>query len=128
MTTMHLVHELPVVIDSRGVPYTAAVMGSLAEDGLWDGFIELRGEDGSTLTTPLETRQSNLADLVYWSTGLSEVYLEGALSRARRTEEEPPARVLQRGLRNARKTRPTRDTTKRARAGGRGRAAPSRSR
>jgi len=116
--TKHLVHELPVVIDSEGVPYTASVMGSLTEDGLWDGFIELHGEDGTSLLTPLETRQPNLADLVYWSTGLSlSTYLEGALARARRARAaaaadmnasarpEPSARVLERGLRGSRPTR-----------------------
>lgn len=111
--TKHLVHELPVVTDSKGVPYTAAVMGSLSEDGLWEGYIELHGEDGTTLTTPLETRQPNLADLVYWSTGLSRVYLQGALARARaalreaRANEEPSGRALERGLRLPRTRRAT---------------------
>jgi hypothetical protein len=118
-----------MVIDSRGVQYTAAVMGALADDGLWDGYIELRGVDGTTMTTPLETRQANLADLVYWSTGLSKVYLEGALVRARAATEEltaeeltaePAVQVLERGIRTPRTTRhPSSRTT-------RGRSRPSR--
>jgi hypothetical protein len=79
---MHLVHELGAVEDRDGNVYDARVVGGPAKDGLWDGAIELRDAHGRVLVTPVETRQPNLADLVYWSTGLSPVYIEGALSRA----------------------------------------------
>jgi hypothetical protein len=79
---MHLVHELPMVSDPNGSMYSARVVGAPAEDGLWDGAIEFRAADGTTSVTHVETRQPNLASLVYWSTGLSPVYVEGALDRA----------------------------------------------
>jgi hypothetical protein len=79
---MHLVHELPMVSDPNGSMYAARVVGAPAEDGLWDGAIEFRAADGTTSVTHVETRQPNLASLVYWSTGLSPVYVEGALDRA----------------------------------------------
>lgn len=80
--SMHLVHELPAVRDRSGKVYTARVVGAPAKDGLWDGAIELRDPYGERMITPVETRQPNLADLVYWATGLTPVYVEGALTRA----------------------------------------------
>ena len=82
MMMMHLVHELPAVSDREGNVYRARVIGAPAKDGLWDGAIELQDRSGQRLVTPVETRQANLADLVYWSTGLSGSYVEGALTRA----------------------------------------------
>jgi hypothetical protein len=70
--------------DGSGGTYVARVCGREAEDGLWDGWIEFVPGDGSTtLRTPRETRQPNLADLEYWAGGLTVTYLEGALERAR---------------------------------------------
>src|SRR5262245_1530581 len=39
------------------------------------------------MQTARETTQPNLADLEYWATGLTPIYLEGALNRAL---DEPP--------------------------------------
>ena len=39
--------------------------------------------------SPRETTQPNLTDLNYWATGLTPVYLEGALARALASTEEP---------------------------------------
>jgi hypothetical protein len=48
-----------------------------------EGWIEFEDtETGDVVRTVRETTQPNLADLRYWATGLSAVYLEGALSRA----------------------------------------------
>jgi|GEM_PF-6332520 len=77
-----LVHELGSMADASGSGYVARVIGVLREDGLWDGYIEFTGSAGRVLVSPRETRQPNLADLVYWSTGLDAQYVEGALSRA----------------------------------------------
>lgn len=104
---MHLVHELPAVTDRDGNIYAARVVGAPAKDGLWDGAIELFDDSGHRLMTPVETRQPNLADLVYWSTGLSPVYVEGALTRALAAAAASAAElagdraveVLERGLR-----------------------------
>lgn len=70
--------------DENGRLHDARVCGALAEDGLWDGWIEFAPRDGGpTLRTPRETEQPNLTDLEYWATGLTVGYLEGALRRAR---------------------------------------------
>lgn len=60
------------------------------EGGLWEGWIEFVPSDGSdVLRTARETQQPNRDDLLYWATGLTTVYLEGALRRA--LEPAPPA-------------------------------------
>lgn len=71
--------------DAGGRVYVVRVCGGVAEDGMWEGWIEFDPQDGgSTLRTPRETEQPNRADLEYWATGLTEAYLEGALERALR--------------------------------------------
>ena len=74
------VFDDPVLLD--GAPFIAQVVGR--PDGhIWEGWIEFAAQDGSeALRTPRETTQPDRAALVYWATGLSGTYLEGALSRA----------------------------------------------
>jgi len=70
--------------DSR--VYQARACGREREDGNWEGWLEFAaihdGPHGTVWRTERETTQPNRADLVYWSTGLSAVFLEGALVRA----------------------------------------------
>jgi hypothetical protein len=56
--------------------------GRERSDGMWEGWIEFEFANGKVVRTPRETSQPNRADLVYWATGLTSVYLEGALHRA----------------------------------------------
>lgn len=68
---------------SDGKAWDAQACGSVAEDGLWQGWIEFTPrEGGASIETGRETEQPNLGDLRYWAQGLSMVYLEGALDRA----------------------------------------------
>ena len=54
-------------------------------DGMWQGWMEfLPVAEGTPLRTGRETTQPNHTDLLYWATGLTPVYLEGALERALR--------------------------------------------
>jgi hypothetical protein len=84
-----------------GRPYRARVCGrpmNDERDERWEGWIELISADaGPTriLRTPRETVQPNRTDLEYWATGLTPVYLEGALVRAL-DSESPHVRVVQR--------------------------------
>ncbi len=56
----------------------AAPIGSL-----WEGWIEFIPLDGGEpARSPRETTQPNFADAQYWASGLTHVYLEGALRRA----------------------------------------------
>jgi hypothetical protein len=72
------------VTDEFGSYYPRAV-GRLASDGMWEGWIEFVAADGGSdvLVTPVESRQPERQHLAYWATGLSQVYMEGALKRAR---------------------------------------------
>jgi hypothetical protein len=88
--------ETPVS-DETGT-YHARAIGRRAEDGMWEGWLEFDSldSDESALIGPVESRQPEHGHLVYWATGLTPVYLEGALRRARnpiivraRAVEEP---------------------------------------
>jgi len=66
-----------------GLRYEPRACGGTTEDGLYEGWIEFVPiGDGQPMRTPRETLQPNRADLVYWATGLTQAYLEGALGRA----------------------------------------------
>ena len=63
--------------------YEARAIGAETADGLWNGWIEFSAGDGGELVaTDRETTQPNRTDTVYWATGLTHIYLEGALIRA----------------------------------------------
>jgi hypothetical protein len=71
------------IVSPNGIGYYAQACGSLAADGRWEAWIEFEPlTGGAPIRTPRETTQPNQADAVYWATGLSAVYLEGALNRA----------------------------------------------
>jgi len=71
------------VRDADARLYDVRVCGALMAGGTWEGWLEfvpLGG--GEAVRSSRETTQPNRADLEYWATGLTEVYLEGALQRA----------------------------------------------
>ena len=52
-------------------------------DGMWQGWIEFDPTgDGEPIRSQRETTQPNRKDTEYWASGLTPVYLEGALGRA----------------------------------------------
>lgn len=76
------------VEDGDGQSWVAFVIGAERDDGKWVGWIRFDPADGGeSLTTDRETTQPNRQDLVYWSSGLTYFYLEGALARARRRRD-----------------------------------------
>jgi hypothetical protein len=71
--------------------FTAQACGREREDKLWEGWLEFVPHDGSdVLRSQRETTQPNLADLEYWATGLTPIYLQGALERTL----TPPSSVV----------------------------------
>jgi hypothetical protein len=66
--------------------YHARAVGRLGDDGMWEGWLEFVPIDGSSevLVSGVETHQPEREHLEYWATGLTHVFLEGALQRARR--------------------------------------------
>jgi hypothetical protein len=78
-----LVEFAQPVEDGDGNSYTARACGSEMPDGRWQGWIEfVPVGTGQPLRSSRETTQPNHNDVVYWATGLTYVYLEGALRRA----------------------------------------------
>ena len=71
------------VQDATGRLYVAEAWGAEMAHGMWHGWIEFLPADGANpISTGRETTQPNRTDVEYWATGLSAVYLEGALGRA----------------------------------------------
>ena len=71
------------VTDQERRAYRAQACGAPRPDGLWEGWIEfvpLNG--GPAVRSPRETTQPNGRDAAYWASGLTPIYLEGALARA----------------------------------------------
>jgi hypothetical protein len=64
--------------------YHPRVLGRLAEDGMWEGWLEFVPLDPGkpVAVSPVESRQPQREYLEYWAQGLSVVYAEGALERA----------------------------------------------
>jgi hypothetical protein len=74
----------PVLSAERKL-YEAQATGAEMRDGRWESWIEFTPLDGGTpVRSPRETTQPNRVDTVYWASGLTGIYLEGALARALR--------------------------------------------
>lgn len=72
--------------------YMAQACGRMRDDGMWEGWLEfLPLEPGIPVVSHRETTQPNREDLVYWASGLTDPYLDGALLRALTVEELVPA-------------------------------------
>jgi hypothetical protein len=67
----------------QGQRYAPRACARVADDGLWEGWLEFSDLDtGEVIRSGRETTQPSRADTMYWATGLTRVYLEGALVRA----------------------------------------------
>jgi hypothetical protein len=97
MTSRHeLAFELtPLVTTDDGHLYEATVVAQAAPDGHWNAWLEFvaPGSD-EVLATGVETHQSSEANLAGWARTLSDVYLRGALERARLSRSETYAHHL----------------------------------
>jgi hypothetical protein len=84
-----------VVASPEGNAYTARACGSEMPDGGWQGWLEfIPVGAGEPVRSGRETTQPNRVDTVYWATGLTPVYLEGALRRALKPLVRPVAREV----------------------------------
>jgi hypothetical protein len=84
-----LVKYITPVRSNDGTLYWAQACGRCCENGLWEGWLEFKSDDGSAIRSGRETEQSRRSDLVYWAEGLTTTYIEGALDRAQRIEAGP---------------------------------------
>ena len=75
-----------IVSDERGT-FHALVMARERNDSGWEGWLEFvpADNDSCRYATPIETRQHDRVAMERWASGLTAVYAEGALSRARTT-------------------------------------------
>jgi len=72
-----------VLTTENGQTYAAHAIGAETPLGQWEAWIEfIPAHGGAPATSPRETTQPNRVAAVYWATGLTAIYLEGALARA----------------------------------------------
>jgi hypothetical protein len=84
--------ETPLVT-ANGERHTIRIRGRvLDQTGIWEGWVEFTDSNGRTVRTDRETTQPNRRDLIYWATGLSTAFYEGALERAINRRPESAAR------------------------------------
>lgn len=88
-----LVRYTASVTGQDGLSYVPQACGGLADDGLWEGWIEFVS-DGTAVRTGRETEQPNRDDLMYWAQGLTTTYLEGALVRATAEHLSPAPEIV----------------------------------
>ena len=65
-----------------GLRYNARACTRQMDDGRWRGWLEFSYQGADWRSTDVETVQPNRRDVEYWVTGLTRVYLQGALVRA----------------------------------------------
>ena len=66
-----------------GAAYAPRACAREGEDGRWEGWLEFSDLDsGAVVRSARETTQPTRDGVMYWATGLTRVYLEGALDRA----------------------------------------------
>ena len=87
--------DTPIPFEGR--TFDAHACGRERKNGQWEAWLEFKDtRTGEVLRTERETTQPNLTDATYWATGLTPVYLEGALARilhAPKLKEPQPLRA-----------------------------------
>jgi hypothetical protein len=73
-----------ILRDEKGTGWAPRACTRIADDGLWEGWIEFIPTNSSTepVRTGRETEQPSRETVLYWAEGLTQVYLDGALRRA----------------------------------------------
>ena len=72
------------VVDGHGTEYFVNVAADRSPSGeSWDVWLEFVPlGDADPLVTPVESTQSDRADILHWASTLGEAYLQGAFQRA----------------------------------------------
>jgi hypothetical protein len=85
-----------IVSETEGTQWKPRACGRRGEGHMWEGWIEFVPLDRASVPvrSRRESTQPSRDSLVYWATGLTPVYLRGALERAR--FEPAPQRPLRR--------------------------------
>jgi hypothetical protein len=78
------------ITDAAGATYRVFLWGRSRPADTWQGWLVFeRLTDGHRFTTDVETTQPNAEALLYWATGLSNAYFDGALERAKTPHRHP---------------------------------------
>lgn len=92
-----LIEYPDVIAGDDGREYLARACAAQATENSWHVWIEFESTDReSVVRSPRESTQPNRSDAQYWATGITPVYLEGALRRALHPlvrRPTPPART-----------------------------------
>jgi hypothetical protein len=93
---VELIHQFRTLLPlADGRLYAARAYADRQPSGLWEAwFVFFPLETGEPVATDRETTQSKREDVVYWATGITPTYLEGALGRA--FEAQPETRLARR--------------------------------
>jgi hypothetical protein len=76
------VFEAPFV-DDDGQTHTVQLYGRSRPGDTWEAWLVfVRGSDGARFATATETTQPSAEAVLYWATGLTSAYFEGAFRRA----------------------------------------------
>jgi hypothetical protein len=88
-----LVQFEALISGPNGAQWRPRACGQAQLDSLWEGWIEFEPATGSrdSIRTPRESIQPNRDDLMYWAQGLTQTYLQGALTRALDNQSNRPA-------------------------------------
>jgi hypothetical protein len=79
-----LVDYETTIADADGSRWAARACGRRGTTNMWEGWIEFvpLDLDRKPVRSTRETTQPSREDLLYWATGVTPVYLRGALTRA----------------------------------------------
>jgi len=90
-----LLQQFEKPIEHDGESYAVFVFGRDRPGDTWQGWLVFeRRRDGKRFTTPVETTQPDGRAVIYWATGLSGAYFDGALHRAMQPAPERVADVV----------------------------------
>ena len=79
-----------LVTSADGVTYRAYVYGRSRPSDTWQGWLVFeRVSDARRFPTDVETTQSSAEGILYWATGLTNAYFDGALKRATQRSADP---------------------------------------
>jgi hypothetical protein len=74
----------PLVGGTDDTAFVAQVWGRQMSDGRWEAWIVFTPvAGGHTRRTDRETMQATRAAVEYWASGVTSIYLQGALTRSR---------------------------------------------
>ena len=78
--------------DAEGTAYDILVYGRSRPHDTWQGWLVFeRVSDRKRFATEAETTQPSAEAIVYWATGLTDTYFDGALHRALTLVERDPS-------------------------------------